>query len=465
MKKIKLVYIGGGSKAWARVFMNDLALTAEVGGELALYDIDPGAAELNRRIGERINAHPDARSRWDYVVYDDLETALSGADFVAISILPGTFDEMEVDVHTPERYGVYQSVGDTVGPGGVLRAMRAAPVFEGFARAIRKCCPDAWVINLTNPMTILVRTLYDVFPEIKAFGCCHEVFNAEDFLCCVIAEQLGMPRPDRHELTVDASGVNHFTWITEARYQGTDVLALLPPFIDKFYERGYCEKRGHAPDGWRDDPFCYGNKVKMDLYRRFGVLAAAGDRHLVEFINKAQYLDGPDAAKRWLYHITTVDYRRADRVKKIADSEAMADGRKGVELKRSSEELVQFMLAILGFGAVVSNANVPNVGQMPQLPLGSVVETNCVFDRGSVKPVAANPLPGPVLSLVTPNALNIENLCAAIKARDLHQCFEAFLAQPLCTGLSYEAGERLFREMALGTKAYLEPWYDLSALR
>ena len=465
MKQLKLVYIGGGSKAWARVFMNDLALTAEISGELALYDLNRDAAELNRRIGERLNQHPDVRSRWDYVVYDDLETALSGADFVAISILPGTFDEMQVDVHAPEQYGIYQPVGDTVGPGGVLRAMRAVPMFEGFARAIQKCCPDAWVINLTNPMSILVKTLYDVFPEIKAFGCCHEVFNAEDFLCCVIAEQLGIPRPNRHELSVDASGVNHFTWITEARYQGQNVLALLPPFIDKFYERGYCEKQDHAPDGWRDDPFCYGNKVKMDLYRRFGVLAAAGDRHLVEFINKAQYLNGSEAEEQWLYHFTTVDYRRKDREKKIADSQAMADGRILTEPKRSSEELVQFMLAILGYGSVVSNANVPNAGQMPQLPLGSIVETNCVFDQGSVKQVAAKALPGAVLSMVMPNALNIENLYAGIKARDLHRCFEAFLAQPLCTGLSQETGECLFREMTLGTKSYLEPWYDLSTLQ
>lgn len=465
MKPVKLVYIGGGSKAWARVFMNDLALTGELCGELALYDIDPAAAELNRRIGERLNESPQTRSRWNYVVYDALEPALRGADFVAISILPGTFDEMRVDVHAPERYGVYQTVGDTVGPGGVLRAMRAVPMFEGFARAIRDCCPEAWVINLTNPMTILVRTLYDVFPGIRAFGCCHEVFNAEEFLCCVIAERLGVPRPDRHELSVDASGVNHFTWITQARYRDTDVLALLPAFIDRYYERGWCEKPGHAPDDWRADPFCYGNKVKMDLFRRFGVLAAAGDRHLVEFLNRAQYLDGRDAAERWLCHLTTVDYRVADRAKKIAESEAMADGRAPVRPERSSEELVNLMLAILGFGSVVSNANLPNLGQMPQLPRGSVVETNCVFDRGSVRPVVANPLPGPVLSLVMPNALNIENLCAAIRARDLDLCFEAFLAQPLCVNLSRAAGERLFREMALGTAAYLEPWYDLAALR
>lgn len=463
VKRIKLVYIGGGSKAWARVFMNDLALTEGLSGELALYDIDPAAAELNRQIGQRINAHPDAKSQWDYVVYDDLDTALTGADFVAISILPGTFDAMAVDVHTPERYGIYQSVGDTTGPGGVLRAMRSVPLFEGFARAIQRCCPRAWVINLTNPMTILVKTLYDVFPDIKAFGCCHEVFNAEDFLCCVAAQELGVPRPHRRELTVDASGVNHFTWITKARYRDNDLLALLPSFMEKFYDRGYCEKPDHDPDGWRDDPFCYGNKVKMDLFRRFGVLAAAGDRHLVEFLPKAQYLSGPADAEKWLYHLTTVDYRKADREKRIAQSLAMASGAQPVELQRSNEELVQFVLAILGRGKVVSNANLPNVGQMPQLPLGTVVETNCVFDNDAVTPVAAQPLPGSVLSLVMPHALGTDNLYEAIKARDLPRIFECFLAQPLCAGLAIDDARHLFGHMLRGTAADLQPWYDLSA--
>ena len=153
MKKIKIAYIGGGSKAWARVFMKDLALAKDLSGEIALYDIDLPAAELNRRIGERINAHPNTISKWDHKVYPDIGTALDGADFVICSILPGTFDEMEGDVHLPEEYGIYQSVGDTVGPGGVLRAMRTVPIYEGFAREIKAHCPDAWVINLTNPMT------------------------------------------------------------------------------------------------------------------------------------------------------------------------------------------------------------------------------------------------------------------------------------------------------------------------
>lgn len=461
MQELKLAYIGGGSKAWARVFMNDLALTEELTGEIALYDIDRAAAQRNRRIGERINAHPDARSRWRYTVANTLEEALTGADFVAISILPGTLDDMAADVHLPEKYDVYQSVGDTVGPGGVLRAMRTVPLFEGFARAIRACCPRAWVINLTNPMTILCKTLFDVFPGIKAFGCCHEVFHAEDFLCCVVKEQLGAPRPDRHELAVEASGINHFTWITKATWQGTDVMALLPGFLDRFYERGYCEQ-GDDPQAFRGgNPFLYGNKVKMDLFRRFGALGAAGDRHLVEFMDGRWYLADKGAPERWLYHLTSVDYRRVDQRRKIEEAEALAAGTAPVTLKRSDEELIVLMKALLGFGPVMSNANVVNVGQMNEAPLRSVVETFCVFDRDSVTPLPTQPLPEGAAALVRRNAENIEALYAAIRMRDLDAVFSVFLAQPLCSRLSMDEGRVLFGEMVSATAGQLAPWYDL----
>lgn len=465
MKHIKLAYIGGGSKAWARVFMNDLALSEGMTGEIALYDIDLEAARRNQKIGQRINEHPDTLSQWDYVVYDDLEKALTGADFVACSILPGTFDQMASDVHAPEAYGIFQSVGDTVGPGGVLRAMRTVPLYEGFARAIAKCCPNAWVINLTNPMTACVKTLYDVFPGIKAFGCCHEVFHAEDFLCCVLKEELGVPRPDRHEVTVDASGINHFTWITEATWQGMDVLKLLPSFMEKFYDRGYGEHKDKAPDDFMSDPFSYGNKVKMDLFRRFGALGAAGDRHLVEFLNKNWYLANREAPEKWLFHLTTVDYRKADMRRKIEESRQIAEGRLPVKPTRSDEELIQLMKAILGFGTVVSNANTVNRGQMADLPLGTVVETNHVFSENSVKPIVTNRLPGTVTTLVAQNARNIENTYYGIKERNLNKIFEAFMAQPLCAELSYAQGEELFARMVLNTREYLDPFFDLGALK
>lgn len=466
MRKIKIAYLGGGSKAWARVFMTDLALAEGLCGEIALYDIDVSAVELNQRIGAVINRSPETVSKWDYRVYTEIGEALDGADFVACSILPGTFDEMKSDVHLPEEYGIYQAVGDTVGPGGILRAMRTVPIYEGFAREIKAHCPQAWVINLTNPMTACTKTLYDVFPEIKAFGCCHEVFHAQEFLCCVAHEVLGVPRPSRREMVIDACGVNHFTWITEANYNGRDMLAVLPEFIDRFYEKGYCEHLGVEPDDFKEDPFRYGNKVKMDLFRRFGVLAAAGDRHLVEFMDRSWYLKNKADAESWLYHLTTVGYRKQDRINKINQSHRIADGEEEIKVVKSDEEVVELMKALLGLiPPMVSNANTLNVGQMAGMPAGAVVETNCVFSRNSVKPIVAKPLPGDVNALVLRNAQNIENAYYGIKNRDFRQIFEAFVNQPLCSGLALSDARELFVRMVKATDNYLRDYFPLEQLK
>ena len=168
---LTVAYIGGGSRGWAWGFMTDIARDEQISGTVRLYDIDHEAAQRNKILGEKISSHPDARSHWHFEVAPSLQEALTGADFVVISILPATFREMRSDVHLPERVGVYQPVGDTVGPGGFMRAMRTIPMFVEIAEAIRDYAPDAWVINYTNPMTLCVRTLYEVFPQIKALGC------------------------------------------------------------------------------------------------------------------------------------------------------------------------------------------------------------------------------------------------------------------------------------------------------
>lgn len=462
VKNIKICYIGGGSKLWARIFMSDLALAENLGGEIALYDIDKPAAERNAAIGKRINEDEKTLSKFNYVVYDSLDGALSGADFVVLSILPGTFKEMRSDVHAPEKYGIFQSVGDTVGPGGVLRSMRTVPLYEGFAKKIKEICPNAWVINFTNPMSICVKTLYDVFPEIKAFGCCHEVFHAQQFLCCVLKETRGV-ETTKDDIYTDACGVNHFTWITEARHKDYDLLALLPEFMQKHFKEGYYEYP--SPDGshfgFLTDPFAYGNKVKMDLFKKYGALAAAGDRHLVEFMNNSWYLSSPKAVKEWKYNLTSVDWREADQKKKIEESIEMAEGRKKFNLIKSSEIAVDLMKAIMGFGTIVSNVNMPNLGQMPQMPKGSIVETNCIFSNGQVKPIVSNPLPTEVKNLVYRNCVNIDSVYEGIKERDLNKLYLAFANQPLCSSLSFDESKKLFKEMCYNTSDYLTPFFNL----
>jgi len=453
LKNIKIAYIGGGSKQWARVFMNDLALAKDICGEIALYDLNCEAAERNKKIGARINETKQAVSKWKYAVYEKIDDALKNADFVVISILPGTFEEMRSDVHAPEAYGVYQSVGDTSGPGGVLRSMRTVPAYEGFAKKIRDICPDAWVINFTNPMSICVKTLYDVFPQIKAFGCCHEVFHTQKLLCCAAHEILGIPQPDRSEIYTDVSGINHFTWFTKAYYKDIDLMALLPAFIEKFFENGYYES-GPA-DSYKKDMFAYANRVKMDMFKRYGVLGAAGDRHLVEFMNNTWYLKDPEMVEFWKYRLTTVDFRIKQCDERVAETIAMAEGKKPVKVEKSSEEAVELMKAILGLETRVSNVNMPNRGQMPGVPEGAIVETNCVFSNNDVKPITALPLPEGPKALVMRNLLNIETLYKGIKERDSSIIFQSFINQPLCSTLGFDDARKLFNTMVKNTAAYL----------
>ena len=224
-KNLKIAYIGGGSRGWAWGFMGDLAQAPDIAGTVALYDIDKEAAKNNETIGNSIGVNYPENNNFKYKAVDSLKEALTGADFVVISILPGTFDEMESDVHAPEEYGIYQSVGDTSGPGGIIRALRTIPMFEVIANAIKDYSPNAWVINYTNPMTVCIRTLYRVFPEIKAFGCCHEVFGTQKFLAKILGEK-GYGEIERDEIKVNVVGVNHFTWITEAKYQDMDLFPI-----------------------------------------------------------------------------------------------------------------------------------------------------------------------------------------------------------------------------------------------
>ncbi len=459
-KEIKICYIGGGSKMWAHIFMADLAVAEGLSGEIALYDIDINAADLNAKIGNHISNNPNTISKFDYRVCSNLDDALNGAAFVIISILPGTFKEMRSDVHTPEKYGIYQSVGDTVGPGGVLRAMRTVPIYEEFAAKIREICPKAWVINLTNPMSICTKTLFDVFPDIKAFGCCHEVFHAQELLTVVLKDIKGIDI-ERDQIYTDACGVNHFTWITKANYGDVDLLALLPEFMNKYYDEGYYERKGADRFAFKYDPFAYGNKVKFDLFKRFGALGAAGDRHLAEFVPNTWYLKDPETVTQWQFGLTSVDYREKRQAERIAETVEMAEGRKEFPISRSSEEAVDLMKALMGFKTVVSNVNMPNKGQMPQMPMGSIVETNCVFSNDTVSPVISSPLPDGAYELVYRACINVDYCYKAIKNRDLEKIYYSFKNQALCDSLSNTDCFKLFKEMCCNTREYLDPYYDL----
>lgn len=454
---IRLAYIGGGSRGWAWSFMTDLAMEPAMSGEVVLYDIDRAAARANEIIGNKIDGAPAARGRWRYRVADTLEQALTGADFVVISILPGTFDEMEVDVHLPERLNIWQSVGDTAGPGGIVRALRTLPMYVPIARGIRAWCPDAWVINYTNPMSLCVQVLYHVFPEVKAFGCCHEVFNTQMVLAAAAGERLGIPAPARRDIHVNVLGINHFTWFDQASYEGLDLFPVYKEFVDRHYEQGFDE-----PDrNWANACFACAHRVKFDLFRRFGLIAAAGDRHLAEFMPGDEYLRDPETVERWKFGLTPVSWRKEDLKARLEKSRAMASGEREVDMAPSGEEGVLLMKALCGLDRVVSNVNLPNAGQISNLPLGAVVETNAVFARDSVRPVLAGALPEGVRRLVLPHVENHALTLRAALECDRELVVRALLNDPNTAAKCTDEGElrRLADDMIAGTARYLpEGW-------
>lgn len=451
VEDIQIAYIGGGSRGWAWTFMTDLAMEEAVSGTIRLYDINREAAEANEIIGNRLKTREDVKGKWDYCVKDSLQEALTGADFVVISILPKTFDEMEVDVHMPERLGIYQSVGDTAGPGGMMRALRTLPMFVEFANAIKEYSPDAWVINYTNPMSLCVKTLYEVFPEIKAFGCCHEVFGTQKVLAGIAQRELGIEKIDRRDVHVNVLGINHFTWFDYASYKGIDLFPVYRRYIEAHFEEGFEEN----DNNWMNSTFNCAHRVKMDLFNRYGLIAAAGDRHLAEFMPGGEYLKDPETVKSWKFGLTTVAWRKEDLKKRMERSGRLVSGEEEIELKATGEEGILLIKALCGLERVVSNVNIPNTGrQIANLPESAVVETNAVFERDAIRPVLAGSVPEPVKQLIMPHIINHERIMKVVMGgnKDTELIVEAFLNDPLVKGrASEEEVRKLVKDMMEAT--------------
>ncbi len=461
---INIAYIGGGSRGWAWTLMSDLANEPEMSGNVRLYDIDFQAAKNNEIIGNKYSQLDACVGKWNYIAVETLEEALSGADFVVISILPGTFKEMASDVHEPEKYGIYQSVGDTTGPGGMIRALRTIPMIAEIGEEIKRVAPGAWVINYTNPMSLCIKTLYQVFPQMKAFGCCHEVFGTQKVLAeiCskVLADQgIANNKIHRSDIHVNVFGINHFTWFNEASYKELDLFPIWKEYIDQHFEEGFQEKDNH----WANASFECAHRVKFDLFRRYGFIAAAGDRHLAEFMPGGDYLKNPDAVKGWKFGLTTVDWRMQDLEYRLNKSKRLMTGEEEISLDKSGEEGTLLIKALLGIGRVISNVNNPNHGQIANLPFGTVVETNAIFSRNSIKAVMVGNVPDKILELLQPHVRNQDYILQAAFDCDKDLVLKAFQNDPLvkAANLSIEQITTLMNTMLINTKKYLPDRWKL----
>jgi alpha-galactosidase/6-phospho-beta-glucosidase family protein len=453
--EISIAYIGGGSRQWAPTLICDLALS-DLSGDVRLYDENDESAARNARFGNWVQEHEDSVAHWTYEATETIGTALDGADVV---ILSTQYDPSETFVHDldiPKKYGIYGAVAATIGPGGIFRAMRTIPLYREFAAAIRAHCPDAWVFNYTNPVTFVTRALYDEYPEINAIGLCHEVHGTRHRLARYAREHLAL-EATREDITVNVKGINHFTWIDEARCQGVD----LWPLIDDLAESDMANREFTSDDLADESVFTDNWQVAWELYRRFGVLPAAGDRHLVEYATSF-LRGGKSTLNRWGVKRTGSEYRAKHwspaESKQTTDVEAWMNGEQEFTLETSNETFLDILTALTGKGSYITNVNLPNTGQVTDLEKGAVVETNAVMRANEVRPIAAGGFPRPVRSLIQGHIDTQETIIEAAADGDVDAAFQGFLIDPQVRTLRPDDARALFAEMISAEEQYLQDW-------
>ncbi|QLG28842.1 glycoside hydrolase family 4 [Halorarum halophilum] len=456
-RSLKIGYVGGGSQGWAHTLINDLAQCEDLTGEVALYDVNHGLAARNAELGNQVMGREEAVGDWTFQAHREMDAALDDADFVICSTQDPPADTFVNDIDIPKEYGVYQPVADTVGPGGTMRGLRAIPQYREIAATVRERCPDAWVINYTNPMTVCTRTLYEEYPDINAIGLCHEVFQTQELFAELAETYVDAAEDvDRGDVEVTVKGINHFTAVDEAYWRGHDLFAYLDAELEN-----RTPLPGYEPGDMEGESYWVNNfQIAFDLYDRFGVFGAAGDRHLAEFVPWYLAIDDPEEIQRWGIRLTPSS-ARVDDADGPDEMAQYLDGEETFEFSESGEEAVDIMRALLGEGQFVTHLNYPNEGQIAGLPTGAVVETNALLTGGGVTPLCAGELPDEFRSMVERHVTNQETLIEAGFTGDLDLAFQAFLNEPLVT-LGREEARDLFADLVAAERDYLDG-YDLDA--
>lgn len=435
-RTIKVAIVGGGSFNWSPTIIRDTMLTEGLEAtEFRLLDLNRQAAETVAALGRKLAA--DWGLPTAFVPTTDADAALKGADFVVITISTGGLAAMKADLEVPERYGIFQTVGDTVGPGGWSRALRNISVFVDLGRRIKALAPAAAVLNYTNPLTVLTRTLSRVTDQ-PVVGLCHGLYENYRVLQAIF----GLRSED--EIAVNVAGINHFFWMLDLAIRGRDGYDLLRRRLRRGRHLADLIREAHTEGcGFHRDA-----DVCSELYEQFGLLGYCSDRHPCEFLS-GYIAPTRERLKRYRLVRTSIADRRAGERLRARRMREWIAGRRPFPRTRSREAAADIIRAIALGRSLVDVMNVPNRGQIANLPMGAVVETLGVTNACGFTPLTAGPLPEPVASLVRRHVVNQELIVDAAMEGDRDKAFAALLNDPVCSHLTVprirEMGERLLR--------------------
>ena len=368
-----ITFLGAGSVVFTRDLLADLLAFGDLPDlKIRLHDIDVDRLATAEGIARATASGRDSAP--EITSHLDRREALEGADFVINSIQVGGYAATEVDFEVPARFGLRQTIGDTVGVGGIFRALRTFPVLEAIAADILEICPDAWFLNYTNPMAMNVAYLHAVAPRLKVVGLCHSVYFTVRGLC----EIVGVPFD---EVTYLSAGVNHQAWILNWEHEGVDLYPRLNECI------------AADPELRR--------RVRVDMYRHLGYFPTESSEHSAEYLPWYMHSDAEIERLR----IPVGDYLEISRDNVAEFEETRRKVEAGEDIGEREHDAQEYAPQIIH--SIVTGTrrtivvNVPNAGLIEGLPEAFTAEVPAVVDGDGVHPQAVGSLP---LQLAAVNA-------------------------------------------------------------
>jgi alpha-galactosidase len=397
----RITLIGAGSVEFTRILLADLIAFPELAeATVVLHDIDPERLQTAEQIALATNRATGAQLRIE--AHLDRRAALDGADFVINEIQVGGFDATLRDFEIPKRYGLRQTIGDTLGVGGIFRGLRTIPVVLAIADDMAEVCPDAMLLNYTNPMAMLPWSLWESGRTTRVVGLCHSVQNTHEQL----AEIVGVPLEEIEFLT---GGVNHQAFVLEFKRGGESLYPLLDAAIAR-------------------DPEGLGRRVRIELYRQFGHFPTESSEHGAEYL--PWFMRHDEELER--YRIPVDEYLRRSRenLEEYAQIKRTLAAGEPLETLSEDELAPRYIHSMVTGTERIEYGNVRNDGLIDNLPDGCCVEVPCRVDGDGVHPVAIGKLPAQCAAL-NRTFINVVELTvrAALEGRRDH-VYQAVLLDP-----------------------------------